>query len=591
MGRVYRARHVNLDKTVAIKVLHPEIGRDPQVVERFHREARAASRLEHPHSLQVLDFGKDEDLGLFISMEFLDGQDVESFIKASGALDAEHSIRIMVQVLSALGAAHDLGIVHRDMKPGNVMLLRRTIDDQVIDDFVKVCDFGLAKVANPEDRSQAELTKTGTVFGTPSYMSPEQARGDKTDARTDLYACGVILFKMLTGDVPFPSETIVGTLMRHISDPVPAFESVGARADRDLEAIVHKAMAKERDERYATARDMRADLLVVAARRGFAVEGAEPSRASSELLALKDPASEPDGPLATTIVPGQNASERTMSSLRGALQPGTRVAIPVLPAVLGLVLFGGIATFLFLRKDAVSVLATPIAIDAGFAAPQKDAEVVLEMDAPASTLPELLDAGAPALVRPEASATSKPKTKDAGAISPDATAPIPVTPPIPPDASIAQEPAKEAAPDASVPEPVSAPDAGIPVKERPIIPLTRPEKPLASDFSINLQITDLEVSGGISKRRVESALERMGQELGECLRKDLAKVGREVGGTIGVKARIDTTGRLVDIGLESKLPGAEPCLRASLASARMPKPDTGSVNIGARLLYASQNPG
>ncbi|MBI4816755.1 MAG: serine/threonine protein kinase [Deltaproteobacteria bacterium] len=588
MGRVYRARHVNLDKIVAIKVLHPEIGRDPQVVERFQREARAASRLEHPHSLQVLDFGKDDEHGLFISMEFLDGRDVETMIKDSGAISAERAIRIMAQVLSALSAAHELGIVHRDMKPGNVMLLKRTVDDRTVDDFVKVCDFGLAKIASGDDGSQAELTKTGTVFGTPSYMSPEQARGDRTDARTDLYACGVILFKMITGKVPFVSETIVGTLMRHISDPVPSFESTGAKPDFELEAVVHKAMAKSRDERYASAKEMRADLLAVAARRGYVVEGAEPARASAELLAVSAPASEPEA-VAATLRP----AERTMSSLQSGIAT-PRSAFPVTPALIGLLVIGAFATFVFMRQDAAKFM-TVIPADAGVLVavspvpPVPSVEPVKVDPAPVASL----DAGSSEArtdVEPRSIGAPKPRAKDAGpaedvgaqTIAPATPEKIPESPPSP-------EPKPEVPVDVKPPEP---PDAGVVlVRERPGVtpPFVKPDKPLETSFELVLELAELDVTGGISKRRVETALERPLEETKACLRKDVQKVGREFSASISLKAKIEASGRLTNVSIESKLPSAEGCLKAALSSARLPRPDTGSVTVTARLRYGAKD--
>jgi serine/threonine-protein kinase len=264
MGKVYRAHHQALDKTVAIKVLHNQEGIDPQRLLRFKAEARAASRLDHPNSVQILDFGEDgNDHLLYIAMEFLEGEDLQSLCVREGPLDAERTLRIMMQVLAALGAAHDKGVVHRDMKPGNVMLLKKRGDDGQDTDLVKVCDFGLAKIVDRgEDGSSAPVTRQGAVFGTPTYMSPEQARGEVLDPRSDLYSSGVIMYRMLAGRVPFTSETAWGILMKHMIEEPPPVSSF-VLADPRVEAIVQRAMTKDREQRYQSAREMRLEIRAI----------------------------------------------------------------------------------------------------------------------------------------------------------------------------------------------------------------------------------------------------------------------------------------------------------------------------------------
>jgi eukaryotic-like serine/threonine-protein kinase len=258
MGRVYRARHLTLDRPVVLKVLHREFSSDPQVVQRFQREARAASRLDHPNSIAVLDFGESEDGTLFMAMEFLGGRDLAKVVAEEFPLGEARIVRIGAQILSALAEAHAQGIVHRDLKPENVMVEPRRGEP----DFVKVLDFGIAKITAPGS-NEPKLTQAGLVCGTPEYMSPEQARGAELDARTDLYSMGVILYQLATGELPFQSDTPVGFLTKHLAEaPVPARQRWGGVSEA-LEAVISKAMEKDPARRFQTSDEMRAALLAV----------------------------------------------------------------------------------------------------------------------------------------------------------------------------------------------------------------------------------------------------------------------------------------------------------------------------------------
>lgn len=263
MGTVYRAQQVALDKSVAIKILHPDMARDPAFVARFHREAKAASRLDHPSSVRVLDFGEDDGL-LYIVMEYLDGRDLLSVMVAEWPLPPGRVASILSQVLAALAVAHDQGIVHRDLKPENIMVLEGTSDDGDPVDVVKVCDFGIATMANvAEDEPGPRLTARGLVMGTPDYMSPEQARGEKLDPRSDLYSVGVILYHLLAGRTPFAAESALGIALKHVTDPVVPPSKHADDVDPVLEKICLRALEKPRDARYASARQMRAELRTV----------------------------------------------------------------------------------------------------------------------------------------------------------------------------------------------------------------------------------------------------------------------------------------------------------------------------------------
>jgi serine/threonine protein kinase len=258
MGRIYVARQLLLDKDVAIKVLHQHLGGEERVARRFHREAKAASRLSHTNSVQILDFGGTDDGVLYIAMEYLDGEDLQIILDHDHPFSCRRIGNILGQTLRAIDEAHHAGIIHRDLKPENILVQ----SDRHGNDIVKVCDFGIAKILEGEGQS---ITVDGFVCGTPQYMAPEQARGEDVDARLDIYAAGIVLYQMLTGVPPFTGETALGIITKHLTDdPVPPRKKrpdLGIPAS--LEAIALKAMSKNRNDRYASAGEM-ADVLEAA---------------------------------------------------------------------------------------------------------------------------------------------------------------------------------------------------------------------------------------------------------------------------------------------------------------------------------------
>lgn len=249
MGRVYRAEQRALGRTVAVKVIHPHLLSDESSILRFMTEARAASQLNHPNSVSVIDFGRTDDGQPYLVMEFLRGKDLARVAYEQGPLPMKRIVDVLVQALAALSEAHDLGIIHRDLKPENVILepLRRG------GDFVKVVDFGLAKLRV----DTTNVTIPGLVCGTPDYMAPEQGRGDPIDGRADLYAVGVILFQLLTGRLPFEADNPTQVVLMHMTVPVPDPRQMAAdRAVPDsLSRIVSKAMAKDPGDRYQDAQE------------------------------------------------------------------------------------------------------------------------------------------------------------------------------------------------------------------------------------------------------------------------------------------------------------------------------------------------
>ena len=247
MGIVYLGEHATIGKKFAIKVLGNEYARRPDLVERFLQEARAASMVPQQNVVEITDFGDTPDGSVFFVMEFLDGEDLGATIKREGRLPWPRVRHLMVQVCRALEAAHAAGIVHRDMKPDNCFRIQRDSDP----DFIKVLDFGIAKVQSGESSGKG-LTQTGMIFGTPEYMSPEQAQGDKIDARADIYAVGVIMYQLLTGQQPFVGPNFMAVLTKHMFEVprAPTEVAPDAAIPPEVEAIVLKAMQKDRNFRF-----------------------------------------------------------------------------------------------------------------------------------------------------------------------------------------------------------------------------------------------------------------------------------------------------------------------------------------------------
>ncbi len=254
MGVVYRVEHTRIAKAMALKLLHGELARDKEVVRRFRREAEAVSKLDHPNTVAIFDFGRAEGM-TYLVMELLGGKDLGAILAQEGTISFTRMAQLAVQVCDSVQQAHERGIVHRDLKPENLRVLTR--GDQR--EFVKVLDFGLAKLRESEEHARASITREGFLVGTPYYMAPEHIRGEQVDARSDVYALGALMYKAVVGVPPFWANTPVAVLTKHLSDPVVPPTKRAQRRDvpAAADAILLKALEKRPEDRYQTMHELR----------------------------------------------------------------------------------------------------------------------------------------------------------------------------------------------------------------------------------------------------------------------------------------------------------------------------------------------
>lgn len=254
MGTVYKAEQKTMARYVAIKILHPHYNERKDILSRFRREARAMSQLAHPNTARVMMNGELNDGALYYVMEFLEGQNLADLVREEGPMPIERAVPIIVQVCGALQEAHDAGIIHRDLKPENIVLTQQA----GLTDFPKVLDFGLAKLSDRQlGPDSMILTQKGMVFGTPEFMSPEQARGDTLDPRSDVYSLAVILYEMLTGHLPFEHTKMPMEYLKHHmqTPPIRVSERVpGMKISKDIDAVMEKALSKRKEDRFESAR-------------------------------------------------------------------------------------------------------------------------------------------------------------------------------------------------------------------------------------------------------------------------------------------------------------------------------------------------
>ena len=319
MGRVYRATQIGLNRQVAVKLITPELAMEPDFRRRFTRESRLTASIEHPNVIPVYEAG-EADGNLYIAMRWVEGTDLRSIILTDGRLDPERAVAIVEQVAAALDAAHGGGLVHRDVKPANVMVT--TAHGQ---EHVYLMDFGLTKRAG----AGTALTRTGAFVGTPDYMPPEQIKGERADARTDVYALGCLLFHALTGRTPYDRDTEVAKMYAQLHDPPPSASEAVPEMPAGMDAVIARALAKEGDERYPSAGD-----LGRAARA--ALSGRDPSQPERSLATgLAAPHPTELSPAADTPAPGATAATPAPGPTAATPAPPPADPAPATPAAAG----------------------------------------------------------------------------------------------------------------------------------------------------------------------------------------------------------------------------------------------------------------
>ncbi len=318
MGVVYRARQISVDRMVAIKVLNAEVANDPTWVQRFINEARACSKLQHPNTIRLIDFGQSSKDGLlFIAMEFLDGMNLRQALERSGKMPPQRVLKIMAQACQSLAEAHAHQIIHRDLKPDNLFIINMAGSP----DFVKVLDFSVAKL---RQQGQAAQTQAGVVFGTPQYMSPEQGRGLPLDARSDIYSLGIVAYELLSGQAPFSSQNPMEVLAMHVRTPVPPIPGV---PDRVMH-VVMRSLAKDPAQRYQTVEQLLVDCQAALSdvSSPMASSSAPPIAPAAEQKTLfvpsgpgpGAPAAQPTQPSPASPASPGNAEARTMLAMPSA---------------------------------------------------------------------------------------------------------------------------------------------------------------------------------------------------------------------------------------------------------------------------------
>lgn len=360
MGNVYRGRHTKMETNVAIKILHASMVSDAKAVERFRREARAALAVNHPNAIQVMDFGVTEDQTVFIVMELLDGTSLQKVIETEKILSVEKTVKIFKQICAAVTAAHAKDVIHRDLKPDNVIVLHYGQPGEQ----VKVLDFSIAKVSSGDKNVQA-LTEVGLVVGTPQYMSPEQAQGIDLDKRADIYSLGVCLYQLLTGVLPFTAASSMALALKHIHALPRPLREINNKIPLEIETVVMKAMAKRPNDRQQTADELADELekALAAGGRSSATSsnsgltgmstnsGQNPITSTNPAppLTLSTPRPMPT-PRQTSQLPKINQQQNTVNAQEE--KKGSKALIAVAAIVLIFLLVGSAGTYwyLYIRK-------------------------------------------------------------------------------------------------------------------------------------------------------------------------------------------------------------------------------------------------
>ena len=573
MGAVYRARHLALDKSVAIKILHRELAVEPTFVARFRREAKAASRLDHPNSIRVFDFGEEANGVLYLAMEYVDGPDLYRFAAEFGPLSPAAIVELLSQVLSVLSVAHSIGVLHRDLKPENIMIIRTQGDDGQPADFVKVCDFGIAKILGPPEKegapeSPGRRTTAGMVVGTPEYMSPEQARGLPLDGRSDLYSTGVILYELLAGRVPFEGAGPLDVVLQHLSDdPVPP-SSRAAGVDPKLEAICLTAMQKQPVDRFQNAREMR-DALRGALREAGA--------------ARTPPAPGTFGPLTALADSTSRSESRSKPTLDGVAPPASAPARRRARSWYALALVPVAAAGVLFQLRGRSPDVPPVASPASTAlAPPGPPVTTSQLDlAPVPLAIEAMVAPPTGKTRSAPVVRPPPEAKPRHAVA-ETTAPVAMpapteSPPPPSAAPVLAAPVVET----PAPAPVPAPPPAIAPAPPPPDLAPRAFDPAAAHVEIG-QATS---TAGATPSSITRTVSEAGPQLTRCYRASLSPASPPFEGRARMHVETDGAGVITGIritGLADSV--TADCMATAVRGRRIPNVDTGSASADVPLV-------
>ena len=577
MGAVYKARHLLLDTVVAVKVMHDEMAKDGTFVERFQREARAASHLDHPNLIRVVDFGMEPDGLLYTVMDYVDGLDLFQTMQRDWPMSPERIVELLSQTLGAIAVAHDVGIVHRDLKPENIMVSTRVDDEGRRLDAVKVCDFGIAQITEsraPGTESGRALTCRGSLLGTPQYMSPEQCRGDALDAGSDLYSVGVILYQLLAGCLPFQAENPIDVVVMQISiEPTPPTE-LNPRAPPGLEAVCLKALRKNRAERYATAREMRASLREAIG--GTAHDAALPPDAEARRIgahAATQRAFSASLPLRSALP--------TMPSVRHPPSVPEEAPADVLPkrrarrrfvsaVVLGLAV-GGAAVFVGRGRGTAPPEPQPQERTESMNTPAAHAETVVP-----GTAPGVVEEPHPVAVEELISPTLTRKSVPPRRASTDA---LPARSEDAPTAGRQEiKPASHTEPElppahASLPAPAPVPAGAV---VRP--PSSPSATPRVDPDKARVAWGVAAVGGGATLGGVSRALSRAASAWTGCYQAGLRARTRSIEGTAQLHLACDEEGRVVSATLSGiAMPDVAQCVRSASMGLSIPNADTGEA--------------
>jgi serine/threonine-protein kinase len=599
MGAVYGARHLALDKPVAVKVLHQSMAHDATFAARLRREAMAASRLDHPNSVRIVDFGEEPDGLLYIAMELLDGLDLLQVIERDWPFSDGRIIDLLSQTLNALARAHELGIVHRDLKPENIMVVSLVDDEGRPRDRVKVCDFGIAKIADANEDAQRRpdsraITMQNAIIGTPEYMSPEQCRGEPIDSRSDLYSVGVVLYQLLAGRVPFQATNLMDVLFMHISEEPAPPSKFRAGVPRGLEDVCLRALRKRPAERYASAREMRVELRAAVdhLETGAGASPPAPSHSRDSVGAETLPS------LGVTRRPIESATPTAHDATAGTPPKGTmpatnaRTRLRRSVLVAGALILLGAAAFVRPWKPAADVPLPPvpsavITVATVESKPTPDPQPSVESPAPStlsSATPKANAASTSVAHRarnpplsisatlgvqsaaPAAEARAQPLVGTAGPtlVFPLATTSIEATPPLAASTRIDAPSPTEVARTAAVP--------------------AAPSRAVVRRGHLAWNVTA--AGGGATTGTVARALARLGAAWQRCYDTGLTTPSATAEGSATMRLTCDDQGRVVGATVSGfDLGDVASCIRASTAGSRIPNADTGEAWASVALTF------